>query len=340
MKKLRIGFRHYFVAIASGILLLVAYTVSSLLAVVLAVSSLPAWAHWAALLIALSTALVAILGRQSLSGSLLQTPSDYMRTVRTLASAIDAGDPFMRGRSYRISKFCVRIGQHLGLSEKNSTDIESAALLHDIGRTAIHSDVLLKPGKLDDVEQAVVRTHPQIGYDILMEIPPLAAAAEIIFAHHEQPDGKGYPRGLSGQEIPVGSCIIQVVAAFDAMTCDRPYRRALSPGEAFEELRKCAGTQFSSEIVDALVELYTSGALFDGVDIEELQMYSSGHCVSRAVEEFLAERHIKIRGIGETGNRESLPRAEPDFEIAFPPSIGNVGGGSGESGGDNRAVAG
>ncbi|MFI5371212.1 MAG: HD-GYP domain-containing protein [Candidatus Eisenbacteria bacterium] len=184
-----------------------------------------------------------------------------IETVRMLMSAIDAFDPFTRGLSSRIARASVCVARHLGLSPKEVEEVEYAALLHDIGRTAIHLDILARPGRLSGEERAVLQTHPTVGYQIIRRLPYLAGAAEIVYAHHEQPDGRGYPRGLKAHEIPVGARIIMVVAAFDAMTCERPYRRGLQVPAAYEELRRHAGTQFFPDVVEAFIALHLAGEL-------------------------------------------------------------------------------
>jgi HD-GYP domain-containing protein (c-di-GMP phosphodiesterase class II) len=187
-------------------------------------------------------------------------------TVRLLMSAIDAFDPFTRGLSNRIANTAVRIARHLGIPEAEIEEIEYAALLHDIGRTAIQLDFVTKPGSLEAHERAVLHTHPTVGYDLIRTLPGLEGAAEIVYAHHEQPDGRGYPRGLEGDEIPVGSRVIMVAAAFDAMTRERPYRRGLTASAAYEELRRHSGTQFFPEVVEAFISLHRSGDLLQDSD--------------------------------------------------------------------------
>jgi HD-GYP domain-containing protein (c-di-GMP phosphodiesterase class II) len=182
-------------------------------------------------------------------------------TVRLLMSAIDAFDPFTRGLSNRIANTAVRTARQLGIPEAEIDEIEYAALLHDIGRTAIQLDFVTKPGSLEAHERAVLNTHPTVGYDLIRTLTGLEGAAEIVYAHHEQPDGRGYPRGLEGDEIPVGSRIIMVAAAYDAMTRERPYRKGLTPSAACDELRRHAGTQFFPEVVDAFISLLRSGEL-------------------------------------------------------------------------------
>jgi HD-GYP domain-containing protein (c-di-GMP phosphodiesterase class II)/serine/threonine protein phosphatase PrpC len=220
-----------------------------------------------------------------------QTKSAHLHMVRVLMSAVDAADPFTRDHSYRVSRMTLRVGRHLGLRAAALEELEFAALLHDIGRTAIQRDVLVKRGRLTDQEMLLLQVHPKIGADLLAGLRFFPCAAEIVHAHHEQPDGKGYPRGLAGEAVPLGSRIIMAVAAFDAMTSDRPYRRGLSPDEALEELLAHSGTQFFPDVVEALIHLYASGTLFAEFDDTHLDRYRDGHEHSRAV-----EAHLKHQG--------------------------------------------
>jgi HD-GYP domain-containing protein (c-di-GMP phosphodiesterase class II) len=190
-----------------------------------------------------------------------EDPGAYLATIRTLASVIDASDPFARGRSERVARMCLKLGERLKMSADELRDLEYAALLHDIGKTAIHYDILLKAGRLSESETKSVRNHPEIGWRILKEIPVLRNAAELVLAHHEQPDGKGYPKGISGNAVPRGSRIIMAVAAYEAMVSDRPYRHGLSVEDALQELQKCANKMFFSEVVDAIAKLHQEGAL-------------------------------------------------------------------------------
>ncbi len=202
------------------------------------------------------------------------TDESHLATVRVLMSAIDAFDPFTRGHSYRISKYAMRIARHLGVPEQELEQIEYGALLHDIGRTAIQLDILLRPRPLEAHERAVLQTHPTVGYEIVKSLPFLRAAAEIVYTHHEQPDGHGYPRGLKGEQIPMGARIIMVAAAFDAMTQERPYRRGLPAEVAYEELRRHSGTQFFPDVVDAFIGLHQRGELDRELDEQHQLLFS------------------------------------------------------------------
>ena len=222
----------------------------------------------------------------------IDTKRHLSSIMRTMMATVDAADPLTWGHSDRISRMAVSVGRKLGMSKPDLEDLENAALLHDIGRTAILREVLTKPGKLSTNERSALLSHPTIGRDIVDGFHLFGAAAEIVHAHHEQPDGKGYPRGLAGDEIPLGSKILMAVAAFDAMTSDRPYRQGLSPEAAIEELLAHSGTQFHPAAVEALIQRYSSGELFADFPEDQLAMYENGRGSSRALAEYLAHRSV------------------------------------------------
>jgi protein phosphatase len=206
----------------------------------------------------------------------------------------------------------VRVGRELGMSMRELGELEVAALLHDFGRTEVARDILAKGGSLSAEERAEMRQHPRVGHGVVKALGFLDGAAEIVHCHHEQPDGKGYPRGLTSQDIPRGSRIIMAVAAFDAMTSDRPYRTGLEPEAAIEELLENAGTQFFPEVVEAFIRLYSSGQLFSEFTDEELREYVGGNSNSRALEEHARSRGLTApmpekRGAGE-GQRVGGPQ--------------------------------
>lgn len=216
----------------------------------------------------------------------------HFAVTRTLMSALDASDPFTRGHSYRISKLCLRVGRALELSKRELEELEYAALMHDLGRISSQSAVFSKPGALDQDERTLVRAHPRLAAAMLAQIGFLPEAARIVLAHHEQPDGLGYPAGLRGNDIPIASRIIMVVAAFDAMTYDRPYRRGMQPAAAIEELLSRAGSQFCSDVVATFIDLYAHDALFEDFDADILQQYAGEGSNSRAVEEYLVKHQL------------------------------------------------
>jgi len=152
------------------------------------------------------------------------------------------------------------VAARLGLDGAELEDVVRAAELHDIGKTAIPDAILYKPGRLDSEEWRFMRRHAIIGEKILSAAPALAQTAKLVRSTHERPDGNGYPDGLRGEEIPLGSRIIFVCDAFDAMTSQRPYQSQRSTAEALAELRRCAGTQFDPDVVEAFCEEATKRA--------------------------------------------------------------------------------
>lgn len=165
--------------------------------------------------------------------------------------------PHYRGKpSSLIATTAVAIGRNLGLAEEELDRIRLASLLHDIGKVAIPDEILEKPSSLTPLEWRAVVQHPRIGQVILEEASGLREAAPIVLHHHERFGGHGYPHGLRGEQIPLGSRILAVADAYDAMVQDRPYQAAVSHDEAVRELRRCAGTQFDPDVVDAFCELF------------------------------------------------------------------------------------
>ncbi|MEW6609259.1 MAG: GAF domain-containing protein [bacterium] len=181
--------------------------------------------------------------------------NSFLRTVKALAAAVDAKDPYTKGHSESVVKYTLDIARELELSKEDIESLEIAALLHDIGKIGIKEDVLLKPGKLDEEEWRVIKEHPMISAKILgpVEFPEIIMLA--VRLHHEQIDGKGYPDGLSQDKIPLHASIIKVADAFDAMTSDRPYRKALPLDVAINELKKGSGSQFHPGVVRAFLKI-------------------------------------------------------------------------------------
>ena len=177
----------------------------------------------------------------------------YKDTVSALAAAIDAKDLYMRGHSQRVKEYSLEAGAVLRLSTEEMETLEYAAILHDIGKIAIDSVILNKPGPLTPGEWEIIRAHSSIGAELLREIPFLEKAAELVLNHHEKFDGTGYPSGVKGDEIPMGARLIAVAEAFDTMTTDSSYRGALSIERAIKELNDCAGSQFCPAAVKAFI---------------------------------------------------------------------------------------
>jgi response regulator RpfG family c-di-GMP phosphodiesterase len=187
--------------------------------------------------------------------ALRQIERSYDHTLEVLGAAIDLRDSPTAGHSRRVFLYSIEIAKAMGGLENQMRNIAMGAWLHDIGKLAIPDAILLKPGSLTDAERAVMQRHAQIGYDLVKGIPFLADAAEIIFAHHERWDGSGYPRGLKTQEIPVGARVFAVADTFDAMTSDRPYRRALPFRASREVIERGAGKQYDSQVVRVFLSI-------------------------------------------------------------------------------------
>lgn len=182
----------------------------------------------------------------------------YEGTLEALVSALDARDRETKGHSLRVMQCTMDIARALGIPEGSPewNDIQRGALLHDVGKIGVADSILHKPGPLTPEEWVEMKKHPRIGFEMLQEIPFLAGAARIIMAHHERFDGRGYPEGLAGDEIPLGARIFVIADTFDAMTSDRPYRRALPPEVARDEIVKNSGSQFDPRVVQAFLSVY------------------------------------------------------------------------------------
>ncbi len=179
----------------------------------------------------------------------------YDATLEGWVRALDLRDQGTEGHTQRVTELTLKLARRLGVSEGELVHLRRGALLHDIGKMAIPDRILLKPGKLTDEEWALMKRHPVYAYEWLKHIEFLRPALEIPYSHHERWDGTGYPRGLKGEAIPLAARIFAVVDAWDAMTSDRPYRKALSREQAVEELKRGAGTQFDPRIVEAFLQM-------------------------------------------------------------------------------------
>ena len=175
---------------------------------------------------------------------LLSPGSTRSQALASLVRALKEADADTEDHVLRTQRMGAMLGRRIGLTDAELAPLELLCLLHDIGKIGIPLEILNKPGKLEDQEWAVLRTHPEKGYQIAMSSDELKPIAEMVLCHHERWDGKGYPRGLKGEDIPVLSRIIAIVDAYDAMVNDRAYRKALKPEVAQEEIRVNAGTQF------------------------------------------------------------------------------------------------
>ena len=173
----------------------------------------------------------------------------------------DAKETSGEGHSKRVAEYALIATSGLSLSKEEKQVIEYAAILHDIGKLGVPDGILNKTGKLNDEEWELLHKHPVTGWELLCDIPFLKEASELILYHHEQYDGTGYPQGLKGEEIPLGSRIISVANAFDNMTTEHSYRAALSRRDAFKELYRCTGSQFCPVAVKAFTSSFVKSRL-------------------------------------------------------------------------------
>jgi putative nucleotidyltransferase with HDIG domain len=190
---------------------------------------------------------------------LRQTMTDLERsydiTLEALGDALDLKDAETEGHSKRVTAFTIAMARAMGLSSERIRVIARGAFLHDIGKMAIPDAILRKPGALTPEETTIMREHCFRGYQMLRKIPFLAEASEIVYAHQEKYDGTGYPRGLAGEEIPLGARIFSVADTLDAITSDRPYRAAQTVGAAREEVSRYAGRQFDPNVVKVFMQM-------------------------------------------------------------------------------------
>jgi len=188
----------------------------------------------------------------------------YQLMVAALATAIDAKDRVTHAHVQRVRHYCLALARHLGVCDPDELQaLEAAALLHDIGKIGVPERILNKPGRLDADEFSVMKRHVDFGVQILSTARFPFPLVPIVRHHHECWDGRGYPDGLRGEDIPLGARILMVVDCFDALSSDRPYRRALSVDDAFDVLRGGYGSMYDPRVVDAFIELYPKVALDD-----------------------------------------------------------------------------
>jgi response regulator RpfG family c-di-GMP phosphodiesterase len=192
-----------------------------------------------------------------LKEALNDVEESYKITLEALVAALDAREHETHAHSQRVREYTLTLAQSLGIKHDELTQIGRAALLHDVGKIGVRDSILLKPGRLNEEEWIEMRKHPQIGYNILQSIEFLSPVAEIVLCHQERWDGNGYPNRLAEEDIPLGARIFAVADTFDAMTSDRPYRKALSFEAAWNEIYRCSGTQFDPRVVQAFLALPT-----------------------------------------------------------------------------------
>jgi len=189
------------------------------------------------------------------------SPGRTIEFLEVLAETIETKDRFMRGHARRVSLYAGLLADRLNLSARDHEEVRIAAFLHDLGKVGIPTDLLLRPGALEPSERAVVEEHPVLGARL---VKPLDIAPSVLLAirhHHEWWDGSGYPDGLAGEEIPMTARIVSVVDAYDAMSCDRPYRPALPPAAVSKELDRFSGVQFDPDLVPEFLAILETGVV-------------------------------------------------------------------------------
>jgi putative nucleotidyltransferase with HDIG domain len=185
----------------------------------------------------------------------------FFETAESLATAIEKRDPYTGGHTKRVTSYSLAIAKYLPLSLAERKCLRIASVLHDIGKIGIEDQILRKPERLSPEEFNTIKHHSDMGAEIIEHIRQLREIIPGVKYHHEQLNGSGYPHGLKGKDIPMLARIVSVADTYDAMTTDRPYRKALEREVAVEELRKCAGTQFDKEVVEAFIQAYQRGEI-------------------------------------------------------------------------------
>ena len=190
-----------------------------------------------------------------LQAALEELKRSYDITLEVLGEALDYKDRETEGHSKRVTAYTMAIASRMGIPKEQIEVIARGAFLHDIGKMAIPDNILNKPGKLTPEEVSIMREHCYLGYKLVLKIPVLKEAAEIVYSHQERFDGSGYPRGMKGEDIPLGARIFSVADTLDAITSDRPYRPKQTMQAARAEIKRCSGTQFDPEVVGVFMEM-------------------------------------------------------------------------------------
>jgi putative nucleotidyltransferase with HDIG domain len=179
----------------------------------------------------------------------------YIDTVKSLSQAIEVKDPYTQGHSMRVGEYSIALGKRLKLSQKKLENLKMAAILHDIGKIGIEDSILNKPGKLTEEEFEKIKQHPENGAKIIQDIEFLKEAADILIGHHEKMDGTGYPMGKKQSEIRTESAILGIADVYDALTSDRPYRKAMTVEQAFDIIEEGKGKHFDVHLADEFMDM-------------------------------------------------------------------------------------
>jgi putative nucleotidyltransferase with HDIG domain len=190
--------------------------------------------------------------RAKVAATLAYAQTSTQQAADSLISMLQMHEKDGRGHSTRVTQLAIALADELGLSENEIDGLEYGAMLHDVGKIDMPAKILFKPAPLNDAEWDVMRTHPQVGYDLVRKLPDLGAAADIVLAHHEAFDGSGYPHRLKADAIPLGARILTIADSYDSMTHPHTQRPAMPPEMAVREIERCSGSQFDPDAANAL----------------------------------------------------------------------------------------
>ncbi|WP_369601479.1 HD domain-containing phosphohydrolase [Hahella sp. SMD15-11] len=191
-------------------------------------------------------------------------PAALLQSLLTMTIMVEARDPYTGGHMWRVSRYCQLLAEAAGLSEAQVARVTVGGFLHDLGKVGVPDAILRKPNRLTDAEYATIQTHPDIGARLLATHPLRALVMDAVHSHHEMPNGKGYPRGLAGQDIPLAARITGICDAFDAMTSHRPYRPGMPVDVALDIIERHLGSQFDVALGERFIELGRQGC-FEGI---------------------------------------------------------------------------
>lgn len=197
----------------------------------------------------------------SIMSAVMNPIEGLLKSLFVMSSLVEARDPYTGGHLWRVARFSQLVAEELHLSREDVARIALGGFIHDLGKIGVPDAILNKPDRLSDDEYDVIKTHPEVGARVLSGHPLAKLAMAAVFSHHETPDGKGYPRGLSGEDVPLDARIVGVTDAFDAMTSTRPYRSGMPVAKALDIIEENLGRQFDSVAGNALIRLGRQGAL-------------------------------------------------------------------------------
>jgi len=190
--------------------------------------------------------------RADVAATLAQAQTSAQQAADSLIAMLQLHERDGRGHSTRVTRLAIALADELGVPNDQMEELEYGAMLHDVGKIDMPAEILCKPAPLDDAEWDVMRTHPQVGYDLVRKLPHLGGAAEIVLAHHEAYDGSGYPHGLKGKDIPFRARILTIADSYDSMTHPHTQRPAMPAALAMREIERCSGSQFDPDAAAAL----------------------------------------------------------------------------------------